>query len=146
MKQYLILKIKECKGVNEALAFIGCVVALFAVFFICVMGFTPFMVKADTVAFNKALVRQIEIHGAIDGEINDFAERLANVYNLSPEITYEANNIPGTNHIQIRDDFTVKVKTTADIVLFDSSLFQPVVYTININDTKVGISEKLWKD
>ena len=145
MKNYIPIKLKEKKGTSVSFTFISCVGAMLAIFYILVLAFVPFMVKLDVQAYTKTLTRQIEVHGAIDSDIEKFAEELAAIYNFTPVITYDADYISGTNYIQIRDSFKVKVKTDTEIVLLNGTFFKSVTLTIPISDEKVGISEKLWK-
>lgn len=138
-------KINNKSGASETIVMIACTAALMAVFYVVMMAYAPLMTKVDVEAYTKTLVREIEIHGAIDDKIQQFAEELAGIYKFKPEITYDAAFISGTKQIQIRDSFKVTVETIEDVVLLDSTIFTPVTITIPISDQKVGISEKLWK-
>jgi len=145
MKTYLCSVLRSRRGYAESLEFIGVMAMLMAIFYVLMMAFTPFMMKVNVDAFTKTLVRQIEIHGAIDDEIKQFADELADTYELDPEITYDATYINGTNHIQIRNGFKVSVTENEEIKLLNGSMFNSLSFTVPIADEKVGISEKLWK-
>lgn len=147
MKNYLDLgrALKSRAGFSESIEFLGVMAILLIVFYILMMAFPPFMAKANVENLTNSLVRQIEIHGAIDDEIGQYAAELADAYGLSPEITYDADFIEGTHHIQIRDGFKVAVSQEEKIVLLDSTFFDPLEVTIPIRNEKAGISEKLWK-
>ena len=145
MKTYLFSIWKDKKGYTESLEFIGMLAMLMAVFYVLIMAFTPLMTKVSVDAFAKTLVRQIEIHGAIDDEIKQFADELADIYELDPMITYDATYIDGTNHIQIRNGFKISVTENEEIRILNGSMFNSVSFTVPIADEKVGISEKLWK-
>lgn len=145
MKKYIHRKAKEKRGESESITFIGVMMALLLTFYALMMATTPFIAKGNLEAFTKTLVREIEIHGAIDDEIHSFAAELASVYNLNPDITYTADYIAGTHQIQIRDQFRVEVNDEVEIIVFDSSFFAPVTMDVPIKDEKAGISEKLWK-
>jgi ethanolamine transporter EutH len=145
MKKFFVQKLKGALGISESVEFLGVVVLLLAVFYVLMLSFAPLMKWADFNIFTKTLVRQIEIHGAIDAEIDDFAAELAEIYGLDPKITYDAVYVSGTNHIQIRDSFKVTLKDEAKLVLLDGSIFRFLTITIPLTNEKVGISEKLWK-
>jgi hypothetical protein len=133
------------RGSAESIEFLGIFIVILAAFYIFMMAYPPLMTKANVSAFTKTLTHQIEVNGAIDSEIESFAEELADVYNIDPIIDYDAPFIEGTNHIQIRDSFQVTVSVESKIVLFNSTIFDPVVVAVPIKDEKVGISEVLWK-
>ena len=145
MKAWLFSKWRDKKGYTESLEFIGMLAMLMSIFYVIMMAFTPLMTKVNVDAFTKTLTRQIEIHGAIDEEIREFANELADVYELDPVVTYDAAYIEGTDHIQIRSGFKVSVIENEEIQLLNGSIFNSVAFTIPIADEKVGISEKLWK-
>lgn len=147
MLNYINKKLTNLKGFSESIVFIGCLTFLLSVFYIMMMAYKPLLVKADIQAFTKTLVREIETHGAIDNEIDLFASNLVQTYNFNPEpsINYEASYIEGSNCIQIRNNFKVTVDTTSEVILLNSNFFDPIKITIPIKDSKVGISEKLWK-
>lgn len=145
MAAFLSRALKCRKGVSESIEFSGVIAILLAVFYILTMAFTPLIIRVNVNALTDNLVRQIEIRGAIDSDIKEYAAELAGKYNLKPDIVYDAKFIAGTDHIQIRDGFSVTVETEAEIVLFDGSFFDTVSLKIPISNEKVGISEKLWK-
>lgn len=138
-------KLISNSGTAESISFIFGISCLLAVFYVLMMASTPLITKINAEATAKVLAREIEIHGAIDDEINQKAEELADNYGFEPEITYDATYIAGTDHIQIRDEFSVTVNTTKDIVLLDGTMFHPIKMTIPISAQRTGISEKLWK-
>lgn len=145
MSRYLLRILKDRAGASESIEFSVIIAILLAVFYILTMAFTPFIMKANVDALTDNLARQIEISGAIDSDIKEYAAALAEKYNLQPEIVYDATFIPGTDHIQIRDEFSVTVEAEAEIMLFDGSFFDTVSLKIPISSEKPGISEKLWK-
>lgn len=145
MRKYLSRVLRSRAGFSESIEFLGAVAVLLIVFYILMMAFPPLIAKSNVENFTNSLVRQIEIHGAIDSEIEQYAAELAESYSLDPEIIYNAVFIGGTNHIQIRDNFKVTVSEEEKIVLLDGTIFDPIEVTIPIRNEKVGISEKLWK-
>lgn len=102
------------------------------------------MTKVNLDNFTRNLVRQIEIHGAIDGEIESYAALLADRYKLTPRLEFQADYIPGTKKIQIRKSFTVRVEQDVEIKLF-SGAFSLINKKITMVKTQSGMSEVLWK-
>ena len=145
MLKFICQKFRNEDGFSESILFIFGITFFLAIFYVLMMAYTPWITKANVNVATETLVREIEVHGAIDSEITQKANQLAELYDFEPEITYDATFIPATNHIQIRDDFTVTIKTTEDIVLLDGTLFSPVTLTIPIGSQRQGKSEKLWK-
>ena len=145
MKRYLFCKVKSKTGTSESIEFAGVMAMLLILFYLILMAYPVFITKANVEVFTADLVRKIETTGAIDNTIETYASDLADLYDLDPVISYDADFIAGTKRIQIRDSFKVKVETSEEIMLLDGTLYDPITLEIPIGNQRVGISEKLWK-
>lgn len=105
----------------------------------------PFIYKQNLDYMAKTLVRAVEANGRIDSNINALANDLKNEMGITPTVYWNASYISGTNKIQLRKKFTLTVKDTIKIKLFEPSFGNPVTIDIPIEKRFIGISQVYWK-
>ncbi len=93
----------------------------------------------------RKLVRAVEVSGTIDEHIDELYNRLANELGIHPTVEWEANYIPGTNHIQLRDTFRLKLTASYPITIFEPTFTAPIQAHIPISITLTGVSEVYFK-
>ena len=118
-----------------AMSLIFCFVALWK----------PFIYKQNMDYMAKTLVRAVEANGRIDSNITALANELKSEMGVNPTITWNAAYISGTNKIQLRQKFTLKVHDTIDIKLIEPTFTSPLVISIPIEKKFIGISQVYWK-
>ncbi len=106
----------------------------------------PFIQKQNIDYIARTLVRAVETNGRIDSSITDLQNELEDDLGLEIDsITWHATYIPGTNKIQIKDEFSLTIEDMATIKLFEPTFSDPVEINIPIKKTFTGISQVFWK-
>lgn len=116
-----------------------------ALIFCFVMLWQPFIRAINLDYMAKTIVRAIEANGRIDYNIYDLQAELEKELGVKPNVTYTADYISGTNKIQIRKKFKVKITDTVQIKLINPKFSNPVTVDIPITKELSGISQVFWK-
>ncbi len=143
-KKLLFGKLKDRAGAAQSLEALVSLALLLMVFSVALLAIEPGVVKVNLDNYTKNLVRQIEIHGVIDSEIESYSQALAVKYGLNPVVTYSGDFIPGTQKIQIRSNFSVTVEQEVEIKMFTGG-FSVANQRFTMVKTLDGMSEVLWK-
>ena len=121
--------------ISIAMALIFCFVSLWQ----------PFIRKINVDYMAKTIVRSIEANGRIDNSIYDLQNQLETELGFSPNVTYSADYISGTNKIQIRKKFKVTITDVVKIKLITPSFGDSITVDIPIKKELTGISQVFWK-
>lgn len=136
--------LKSKKGAEATEMLFSCVVIL------CVVMVVIYIAIYLSIAYNvnyacHRVVRSIEVTGVVDSTSYDLAKKLSNDPNANMTVNatyYDA----GAGKIQLRDTFTVTIKTSYSIPIFIPMLNKtPVSVKIPIVKTVMGMSEVYWK-
>lgn len=116
-----------------------------ALIFCFVSLWQPFIRKINVDYMAKTIVRSIEANGRIDSNIYDLQNQLEAELGFSPNVTYSAEYLNGTNKIQIRKKFKVTITDVVKIKLITPSFGDPITVDIPIKKELTGISQVFWK-
>ena len=144
------MKMRKCrfKQKKKASAFIEIIFQfsiIMSLIFCFLTLWKPFIYKQNIDYMAKTLVRSVEANGRIDGNITALSNELKSEFGITPTVHWSASYISGTNKIQLRKKFTLTVKDTIKIKLFEPTFGNPVTIDIPIEKRFIGISQVYWK-
>lgn len=95
----------------------------------------------------RRVVRVVELEGQISDKAYEVFYQLKQQTGLSPEMSIEnVQYCDGTNQkIQLRDTFTITMKSSHTFTIFSPSFGPPVEINIPMRVSITGMSEKFWK-
>lgn len=113
---------------------------IFIILFIGAINVMPiFSRQQDLDNFAKSIVRQAEIDGTV--EQNTCYDYLSNVYNITPDITWEWSKYQGSKKVQLNN--SIKVTLEDVYVFYVGGVFNTI--NIPLKAIAYGKSEVYWK-
>lgn len=113
---------------------------IFIILFIGAITVMPiFLRQQDLDNFAKTIVRQAEIDGTVDQ--NACYEYLSDVYNITPNITWEWEKLNGSKKVQLNNGIKVILEDSYEFNV--GGIFNPI--TIPLKAVAYGKSEVYWK-
>ncbi|MCL2060016.1 MAG: DUF4320 family protein [Oscillospiraceae bacterium] len=135
---------------RETGAFYVDALIVFSVFIAVIFSFLAapeVMVKKQELDYiAKTVARRIERDGMAGGALWQTIHELSGETGISPDVTWAGAFQGAESKIQIRDRFTVTVRFTVRVRLFEPSFGAPVYMDIPIQKTLSGVSEVYWKE
>lgn len=143
----IIKKISKIIGSRQASAYLELLITLCIIF--CVIAtliYIPpaYSYKQDMDFMARKLVRVVEVTGTTDS-IDGLYAQLSEQMSMAPTVTWDAAYISGTRNIQIRNTFTLTLKGSYEIKVFDPMFAPPAILEIPIIVTLTGVSEAYFK-
>ncbi len=138
-------KVKKRKNGEAFIEVLFQFAVIMSLIFCFITLWKPFIYKQNVDYMAKTLVRAVEANGRIDGNITALANELKSKMGVNPTIIWDAPYITGTNKIQLRRKFQLKIQDTIQIKLFEPTFGSPVTIDIPIEKEFVGISQVYWK-
>ena len=94
----------------------------------------------------RTVTRRIERDGMAGSALRQTMNDLAGETGISADVSWSGAFQGADSRIQIRDRFTVTVRYTVQVRLFEPTFGAPVYVNIPIQKTLSGVSEVYWKE
>ena len=94
----------------------------------------------------KTVARKIERDGMASGPLRQTINELAAETGIAADVSWSGAFRGADSKLQIRDRFTVTIRYTVRVRLFEPTFSSPVYMNIPIQKTLSGVSEVYWKD
>lgn len=133
-------RLLRCKRGEGYIDTVVIVIATMLVIAFVVKVIPVFIAKNQLNNYASEIIRTAEISGRVGTEVNAKVEKLKEQTGINPMLSWKSNYISGTNKVQLNDEITVTVSSTADIRFFSFGSFP-----IELESKATGRSEVYWK-